>query len=50
MTASAAQVRRPIYTASIGSWRRAAPGLRRVHDRLVQANLIPPQEEFTQAR
>jgi tetratricopeptide (TPR) repeat protein len=50
MTASAAQVRRPIYTASIGSWRRAASGLRRVHDRLVQANLIAPREEFTQAR
>lgn len=46
MTASAAQVRRPIYTDSIGSWRRAAPGLRRVHDRLVRANLIAPQEEF----
>ena len=46
MTASATQVRRPIYTDSIGSWRRAAPGLRRVHDRLVRANLITPQEEF----
>jgi hypothetical protein len=46
MTASAAQVRRPIYTDSIGSWRRAAPALRRVHDRLVRANLIAPQEEF----
>jgi tetratricopeptide (TPR) repeat protein len=46
MTASAAQVRRPVYTDSIGSWRRAAPGLRRVHDRLVRANLIAPQEEF----
>lgn len=46
MTASAAQVRRPIYTDSIGSWRRAAPGMRRVHDRLVRANLITQQEEF----
>jgi tetratricopeptide (TPR) repeat protein len=46
MTASAAQVRRPVYTDSIGSWRRVAPGLRRVHDRLVRANLIAPQEEF----
>jgi tetratricopeptide (TPR) repeat protein len=46
MTASATQVRRPIYTDSIGSWRRSASGLRRVHDRLVRANLITPQEEF----
>jgi hypothetical protein len=46
MTASAAQVRRPVYTDSIGSWRRVAPALRRVHDRLVRANLIAPQEEF----
>lgn len=46
MTASAMQVRRPIYTDSIGSWRRAAAGLRRVHDRLVRANLITQQEEF----
>lgn len=46
MTASAAQVRRPVYTDSIGSWRRAASGLRRVHDRLVRANLIAPREEF----
>jgi tetratricopeptide (TPR) repeat protein len=46
MTASAAQVRRPIYTDSIGSWRRSGLGLRRVHDRLVRANLITPQEEF----
>jgi tetratricopeptide (TPR) repeat protein len=46
MTASAAQVRRPAYTDSIGSWRRAASGMKRVHDRLVRANLITPQEEF----
>jgi tetratricopeptide (TPR) repeat protein len=46
MTASAVQVRRPIYTDSIGSWRRSGLGLRRVHDRLVRANLITPQEEF----
>ena len=46
MTASATQVRRPIYTDSIGSWRRSASGLRRVHDRLVRANLITQQEEF----
>jgi tetratricopeptide (TPR) repeat protein len=46
MTASASQVRRPIYMDSIGSWRRAAPGLRRVYDRLVRAKLIAPQEEF----
>ena len=46
MTASAMQVRRPIYTDSIGSWRRHVSGLRRVHDRLVRANLIKPQEEF----
>jgi hypothetical protein len=47
MTASAAQVRKPVYTESIGSWRRVAPGLRRVHDRLVLENLIAPQEEFS---
>jgi tetratricopeptide (TPR) repeat protein len=46
MTASATQVRRPVYTDSIGSWRRSASGLRRVHDRLLRANLIAPQEEF----
>lgn len=46
MTASATQVRRPIYTDSIGSWRRSASGLRRVHDRLVRANLITQQEDF----
>jgi hypothetical protein len=46
MTASATQVRRPIYTDSIGSWRRSASGMRRVHDRLVRADLTPPQEEF----
>lgn len=46
MTASAAQVRRPIYTDSIGSWRRSASGMKRVQDRLVRAGLIAPQEEF----
>jgi tetratricopeptide (TPR) repeat protein len=50
MTASAAQVRRPVYADSIGSWRRAAPGMRRAHDRLVRARLITQQEEYAEAK
>lgn len=45
-TASAMQVRKPVYTDSIGSWRRSASGLRPIHDRLVRANLITQQQEF----
>ncbi len=37
MTASAAQVRKPPYTESIGAWRRVESGLGRLHARLTAA-------------
>ena len=40
MTASAMQVRRPIYTHSIGAWRRSESALAQVRDRLQRAGLI----------
>jgi hypothetical protein len=40
MTASAMQVRRPMYTDSIGAWRRVESGLARVRDRLREAGLL----------
>jgi hypothetical protein len=33
-SASAAQVREPVHAASVGKWRRYAPGLQVLRDRL----------------
>jgi len=43
MTASAMQVRRPIYTHSIGAWRHVEFGLAAVRDRLAQAGFGAPE-------
>jgi tetratricopeptide (TPR) repeat protein len=40
LTASAMQVREPMHTESIGSWRRAGSGFDPVRERLLQAGLI----------
>ena len=42
MTASAMQVRRPIYTHSIGAWRRSETALAQVRERLERAGLLSP--------
>jgi len=42
MTASAMQVRKPIYTHSVGAWRRNESALAPVRERLERAGLIPP--------
>jgi tetratricopeptide (TPR) repeat protein len=42
MTASAMQVRKPIYTHSIGAWRRSESALAPVRERLERAGLITP--------
>jgi tetratricopeptide (TPR) repeat protein len=47
MTASAMQVRRPIYTHSIGAWRRSESALAPVRERLQRAGLITPAETPT---
>ena len=39
-TASAAQVREPIYTSSIGRWRNVADGMEPVRQRLEAARLV----------
>ena len=44
MTASAMQVRKPIYTDSIGAWRRIESGFAQVHDRLARAGLLQPSD------
>lgn len=40
MTASAMQVRRPVYTESIGSWQRAGDGFEAVKERLATAGML----------
>jgi hypothetical protein len=42
MTASAMQVRQPIYSHSIGAWRRVEFAFATVRDRLARAGLITP--------
>jgi hypothetical protein len=42
MTASAAQVRQPVYTRSVGAWRRVEAGFEPVRQRLLQAGVIAP--------
>jgi len=44
MTASAMQVRRPIYTHSIGAWRRSETSLAQVRERLERAGLLSQDE------
>jgi tetratricopeptide (TPR) repeat protein len=44
MTASAMQVRKPIYTHSVGAWRRSSSALTQVRERLERAGLIAPTE------
>jgi hypothetical protein len=48
MTASAIQVRKPIYSDSIGAWRRVDFGLDKVRDRLLRAGLLQPSDGTTQ--
>ncbi len=45
MTASAMQVRKPIYTHSIGAWRRSESALAQVSERLQRAGLITPARD-----
>jgi tetratricopeptide (TPR) repeat protein len=47
MTASAMQVRKPIYTHSIGAWRRSESALAPVRERLQRAGLITPGDTPT---
>ncbi|HVO45834.1 MAG TPA: sulfotransferase [Steroidobacteraceae bacterium] len=44
-TASAAQIRRPIYSTSVDSWRHYAEGLRPVAERLRRAGIEIPQSQ-----
>ena len=43
-TASAMQVRRPIYTESIGAWRRAGSSFEGIRRKLENAGLIEPDQ------
>ena len=43
-TASAAQVREPIYTSSVQKWRRYEAGLAPLKTRLVAAGVVDPEE------
>ena len=39
MTASASQVRRPVYRSSVGKWRRYEMELRPLYERLEEAGI-----------
>ena len=43
-TASAAQVREPVYTSSLQKWRRYEAGLTPLRNRLVAAGIVDAQE------
>ena len=49
-TASAAQVREPIHTASVGAWRRHADALRQFADHLRLAGIDPVTGEMPEAQ
>ena len=40
VSASAAQVREPVHTGSVGKWRRYEGGLKVLHDRLAAEGLL----------
>jgi tetratricopeptide (TPR) repeat protein len=42
MTASAAQVREPVYSSSVGKWRRYETGLQTLRDLLAEAGIVDP--------